>query len=82
MSKEITLHGGGLLQPPKQLEKRESSEQTQLVRPEMIREFCRALIQSTGSDDLIYLAAHAAKHRTKGSDREMRELLNLIWAER
>ena len=77
MVEEVTVHRAGLLQSSELLEAGEVGGQNS-PRPEFIMEFCRSLLRSVGSWDLILLAAYSAKDRSGGTTAEMRQFLKLL----
>ena len=83
MSKDLATHRSGMLLPNEQLETRGPEGQNlPAVSPELIMEFCRALIGNTHSSDVIYLSAVAARHKTRSTQLEMHDLLKLVFMEK
>jgi len=78
MAKERTTRRGGVLQLSQQLEEG-TTEEPPPVRGELILEFCRYLIRNTTSEDLLHLAAYAAKDATKATEEEMANLMAAIF---
>ena len=79
MANAVIVHRGGMLLTSEQLEEREAPRQD--IPPELIIEFCRALIQNTMSEDIILLSAYAARDRTNSTGDEMQELLRRVYYE-